>query len=168
MWHIVCVMKHGKITEEVWVVTKRRRRVWVSREFRIENRYVQWLKVCNRSSLLLCETSSTMEVVVVLHVDDFWFNTTIVTSIFCRVKNLEKLLPPLEVGGVCVALVWLPLGGPDDPQEPWGRVGSRSTPNLIMEIGPNFNQRIRSRSALTFLHALKTIFSWKLYKEKGY
>ena len=40
-----------------------------------------------------------------LHVDDFWFNTTIVISIFCRVKNLEKLLPPLEVGGVCVALV---------------------------------------------------------------
>ena len=46
-----------------------------------------------------------MEVVVVLHVDDFWFNTTIVISIFCRVKNLGKLLPPLEVGGVCVALV---------------------------------------------------------------
>ena len=42
-----------------------------------------------------------MEVVVVLHVDDFWFNTTIVISIFCRVKNLEKLLPPLEVGDVC-------------------------------------------------------------------
>ena len=36
-----------------------------------------------------------------LHVDGFWFNTTIVISIFCRVKNLGKLLPPLEVGGVC-------------------------------------------------------------------
>ena len=30
---------------------------------------------------------------------DFWFNTTIVISIFPRVKNLEKLLSPLEVGG---------------------------------------------------------------------
>ena len=48
---------------------------------------------------VLCETSSAMEVVVVLHVDGFWFNTTIVISIFPRVKNLEKLLSPLEVGG---------------------------------------------------------------------
>ena len=36
-----------------------------------------------------------------LQVDDFWFNTTIVISIFCLVKNLGKLLPPLKVGGVC-------------------------------------------------------------------
>ena len=98
-------MKHGKTTEEVWVAAKWR--VWAndtsSRELRIENTYVQWLLACNRSSLLLCETSSAMEVVVVLHVeDDFSFYFDNCDYYFSRVKNLEKLLSPLEVGGgVC-------------------------------------------------------------------
>ena len=67
-----------------------------------------------------------------------------------KIDNPDFLCPTLEVASVCCTGVIGATGRTISRSLGAGRVRV-GTPNLIMEIDPNFNQRIRSRSTLTFL-----------------
>ena len=70
-----------------------------------------------------------------------------------EIDNPDFLCPTLEVASVCCTGV-IATGRTISRSLGAGRVRV-GTPNLIMEIDPNFNQRIRSRSTLS---------SWSLEK----
>ena len=98
----------------------------------------------------------------------FGYNLTIVTSIFPRVKNLEKLLSPLEVGGGVCCTGMIATGRAGRSPGAVGQGGEQVYAQFNNGNRPKFQSTDPVAISADFSSCPQDNFLMEILQEKGY